>query len=268
MSKRRRKVTPALPLKVQTLFVLTKMTDSFVFYRSFYEAVKELTDSDRLAVYEAIMHYALNDKEPKAGGIVAAMFTLIRPNLDANKNKRINGMKGGRPKKEDAENNLSETKPKPNTNQTKTKHEPNGDGDGDVNGDDDCKMKKKNEDVEIYRAFAKLSLTVAEKDKLLSEGFTQQEIDDTLDAIENYTGNHKYKSLLLTCRTWIRKDRKQNAPKQPQQITTPSGVQLTDEMIAAADRYGNIPLRKDEATRRTLMYNMNQQKEFWASDWN
>lgn len=39
------------------------MKDSFVFYRSFYEAIKLLNDEQRLKLYEAIFEYALNDIE-------------------------------------------------------------------------------------------------------------------------------------------------------------------------------------------------------------
>lgn len=75
------------------------MMDSFVFYSSFYEALQEIEDPEtRLAVYDAIAGYALTGKEPELKGMQAAMFRLIRPQIDANNRRREYGMKGGRPK--------------------------------------------------------------------------------------------------------------------------------------------------------------------------
>lgn len=82
------------------------MRDNFIFYRSFYEGAKVLKDSDRIKLYEAIFEYALDNKEPNLKGYPLGMFSMARPQLDAN-NKRYNdglkgaehGKKGGRPKK-------------------------------------------------------------------------------------------------------------------------------------------------------------------------
>lgn len=82
------------------------MRDNFIFYRSFYEGAKVLKDSDRLKLYEAIFEYALDNKEPNLKGYPLGMFSMAKPQLDAN-NKRYqdglkgaeHGKKGGRPKK-------------------------------------------------------------------------------------------------------------------------------------------------------------------------
>ena len=79
---------------------------SFVFYRSFYEAISDLPDADRLACYEALMAYALDGVEPKDKGVVSAIYKSMKPQIDANNRRYINGCKGaqygklgGRPKK-------------------------------------------------------------------------------------------------------------------------------------------------------------------------
>lgn len=95
------------------------MRDSIVFYKSFVEALNELPDEDRLRLYDAILNFGIYDKEPELSGIDAAVFALVRPQIEANNRKYQNGIKGGRPK------NQSETKTKPNDNQTKTKTKPN-----------------------------------------------------------------------------------------------------------------------------------------------
>ena len=93
--------------------------DSFVFYRSFFEAVSQLKERDQAAVLLAVCDYALNGVERSLSGIPAAMFMLIKPNLDANQRKYENGKKGGRPKTKTG------TKPKPNDNLEQTETEPN-----------------------------------------------------------------------------------------------------------------------------------------------
>lgn len=58
------------------------MTDGFIFYASFYEAITELEDHDQLAVYRAICEYALNGNEPELTGVASAMFKLMKPQID------------------------------------------------------------------------------------------------------------------------------------------------------------------------------------------
>ena len=67
--------------------------ESFVFYRSFFEALQDLKDKDRLKVYDAICELALNENETKLIGIAKTMFTLIRPQILSNTEKYKNGKK-------------------------------------------------------------------------------------------------------------------------------------------------------------------------------
>ena len=90
--------------------------DSFVFYRSFYESMKELDNKSKLEIYEAIAEYSLNQNITELSGISKAIFILIKPQIDANFVRYENGKKGGRPKEEE-----TKTKPKRNQNETKTK---------------------------------------------------------------------------------------------------------------------------------------------------
>lgn len=82
------------------------MRDAYVMYRSFWEAIKDLPDKDIAQAIKAISEYALDDIEPQTDGIVATIFRLIKPQIDANNRKYENGCKGakygalgGRPKK-------------------------------------------------------------------------------------------------------------------------------------------------------------------------
>lgn len=103
----------------------------FLFYRSFYEATKNLPAELYKEIMTAIMEYALNGERMELSPMADCAFQLIKPQIDANNRRRENGNKGGRPKKEteeetkETESEAKETEPKPNPNLTKTKPKPN-----------------------------------------------------------------------------------------------------------------------------------------------
>ncbi len=104
------------------------MRDSFVFYRSFYEALVDLPKDIQGEVFTAIMEYSLNGViTENLTPVARSIFTLMRPQIDANNQRYMNGCKGGRPRKE-------ETEPKPNVNQNETEPKPN-DNDNDNDND-------------------------------------------------------------------------------------------------------------------------------------
>lgn len=112
------------------------MMDSIVFYRSFYDAIEDLDDESRLEALEAIIRYGLYDEEPSLTGVCKSVFTIARPLIDANKQRAINGKKGGRPRNKkpmvienenhrlsDSETNgYEESKPNKNKNKNKNKN--------------------------------------------------------------------------------------------------------------------------------------------------
>ena len=68
--------------------------DSFVFYRSYFNAIETLPDASQLKLYRAIVQMSLNGKEPKLPGILKGMFELILPQIKANQKRYKNGLKG------------------------------------------------------------------------------------------------------------------------------------------------------------------------------
>ncbi len=95
--------------------------DSFVFYRSFHDAIQDLSDPDKLLIYDAITQYALDRIEPDLQGFPKTIFKLIRPQIDANWRRYENGTKGGAPTGnrnalKQPKNNRTTTKPQPNVN--------------------------------------------------------------------------------------------------------------------------------------------------------
>jgi len=130
------------------------MKESFVFYRSFYEALTEMSKENQADCLMALANYALNGEETELSPEARLFFTLVKPQIDANNQRFLNGQKGGRPKK---------TKTKPNNNQNETKPEPNVN----VNVNDNKKRNKKEkvfipptiDEVREYVAEKKLSVS-------------------------------------------------------------------------------------------------------------
>lgn len=72
---------------------------SFVFYASFHEALEELSDVKYGKLMRAINNYAINGVMPELKKELRMAFLLIKPQIDANTERRENGKSGGRPKK-------------------------------------------------------------------------------------------------------------------------------------------------------------------------
>lgn len=116
--------------------------ESFVFYRSFRDAFNALDKDVRLRMYEAVIDYGLDLIEPHFEGIEKVLWTLIRPQLEANNKRFENGCKGGNPnfkkgqpnpyylkgeknKKNNIKDNQKITKRQPKDNQKITERLPN-----------------------------------------------------------------------------------------------------------------------------------------------
>ena len=117
--------------------------DSFIFYRSFMEALSELNDEQYAKVFRAITKFALDGKELKLTGIEKVIFQLIKPQLIANQKRYDNGCKGGRKStKTEPNDNQNETETQPNKNQTITKTKPNENDNVNVNVNDNYNNKQ------------------------------------------------------------------------------------------------------------------------------
>lgn len=79
---------------------------AFSFLRSFYKSACNLENNKPLQAdfLMAVCNYGLNGIEPEPGGELAALFELVRPNLDISFAKSVAGAKGGSRNKADESN--------------------------------------------------------------------------------------------------------------------------------------------------------------------
>lgn len=185
------------------------MRDSFVFYRSFYNAIKKLSPEDFKDCFVAIADYALDGKEVETDGIERTVFELIKPQIDANNKRYENGSKGGRPKTENKPN-ANQEKPnnnqnKPNDNQTITNHEPNVNENVNVND-----IKKKDTNVSKEKAPRFIPPTRQEVTAYCEEKGYNIDVERFIDyytANGWMVGRNKMKDWKAAVRNWKRGQR-------------------------------------------------------------
>lgn len=73
--------------------------ESFVFYKSWQEAIDLLPIDVQALAYRAIVRYACTGEEPQLGGMVKIILTMAQPVIDTNNRRFEGGLKGGRPRK-------------------------------------------------------------------------------------------------------------------------------------------------------------------------
>ena len=173
---------------------------SFLLYCDIIHTIEKLSDEQAGKLLKHILRY-VNDQDPIAEDVLTEIaFEPIKQNLKRDlvkyeeiKEKRSEAGKTGANKR--WQNIANDSKR--------------------IN--DIAKIAVNDNDIviskDIYRSFAHLSMSKDELNKLLTT-YSQQDVDDILDAIENYKDNKKFKSLYLTAKKWLSK----NEPKQPSKI--------------------------------------------------
>lgn len=128
-----------------------------IFYRSFYESVSGLSPLIKAELYDAIFEYGLNFKEIEfTNEISKALFTLIKPQLDANIKRFENGNK---PKTKQTESK-TEAKQK----QKKSEVEANNNVNVNVNNNESIEERKS-------KFYAALSIYINEYPKKMLRDF-------------------------------------------------------------------------------------------------
>lgn len=165
--------------------------DGFVFYRSFVEALECLDEKEAYECFKAIAIYALDGEEIEMSGVVKALFLTIKPQIDANNHRYLNGCKGGRPKE-----NQTITKIKPKENLTITKLEPKE--------KEKDKEKDKEKVKEKYGENNRVTLTLDEYSKLVTD-FGYEDTQAAIQLLDDYIVDKGYKSKsnYAAIRRWV-----------------------------------------------------------------
>lgn len=99
----------------------------FTWYRSYYDALKELPAEEFRAIVLAVCAYALDGEEAELSGVARAIFTLIRPTLEVGRSKAENRSRAEQTSlsAEQTGNRPEQTKNKPEQTQNKRKQTDN-----------------------------------------------------------------------------------------------------------------------------------------------
>lgn len=174
------------------------MRESVLFYRSFYDAVKNLPPEEFKKSVQSIMEYGLNEIEPDTDGIEKTVFLLAKPQIDANNRRYENGRRGGKPK-----SNQDVTKPEPNRNQTVTKPEPK------EKEKDKVKVKDKEKDnIKRFAPPTQEEVTAY----CLEKGYSvdAERFIDFYEAKGWMIGKNKMKDWKAAVRNWARSQRQES----------------------------------------------------------
>jgi hypothetical protein len=176
------------------------MKTGFILHLDSLQVLDELTDEQAGVLFKAIKAYHEGNSVQLDFAMKMAFIPFknqferdqIKYEKTCERNKR-NGAKGGRPKKPTETQKTHAVLEKPKKPDNKNKND----------------NKNNNTITNIYRSFAHLSISQKELDKLLIDN-SKEDIDHILDQIENYAQNTKFKSLYLTARNWLNR----NKPKE------------------------------------------------------
>ena len=209
---------------------------AFSFYRSYYEASKDLPREAQADFLMAICAYIFDGVEPDLQGVASAMFKLAKPTLDTSIKRASAGQTGGKSKANAKQN---ESKPEANDKQTDSNDEANPKrymiNDYMINdqmiNDKEKIDKKEKPQRHKHGQYKNVLLSDDEIEKLKTE--FPLDWQDRIERVSEYvasTGKH-YSNFLAVIRAWAKKDR----PKIVAKNDVQSGLAQALELLGVQD---------------------------------
>lgn len=224
------------------------MRDSFIIYRSFYEAICDLDADSQAQVFKAICEYSLNFKEIEMTGIAKTIFKLIKPQLDAN-NKRFEN--GSKPKNTQKESE-TQAKPKQKESESEANNNVNVNKNNNVN-----KNLNKNDNV----------IDISDKSEN-KQNFKNWSVEDFQEQIKINRLDYSDKELWSFFNYWSEKDQKGKMKFQLQKTWETSKRLIT--WFNNSDKFqpkNNIQVQKEQmhdAFKSATIKMRDQAAEKWA----
>lgn len=183
---------------------MTKEIEYCQFYKSFYDAIKQLPKDKQDTEIRNLLDYCFEGVIPDEQSII---FIMAKPNIDSSVNSFLAGEKGGRPKKDDIQPEI------------KTEVKKGGKKGGFLTGDknqeedkDKDKEEKEEEDKEekfTLGEYENVFLFKREKDKLISDlgeekfNLCIKKLSLWLEDKKQQGQKDKYKTHNLVIRKWV-----------------------------------------------------------------
>ena len=186
---------------------------AFSFYRSYYEASKDLpTKEDQADFLMAICSYIFDGVEPEITGVASAMFKLAKPNLETSIKRANAGQIGGSSNKKEnkvkANDKQNESKTEANDKQSESQAEAINDymiNDYMINEKEKINKKEKPAKHQ-YGKYKNVLLSDDELEELKKE--FPVDWQERIERVSEYCASkgRAYKNYLATIRAWARKD--------------------------------------------------------------
>ena len=178
---------------------MAKDKKGFILYSDLIHTINKLSDEQAGKLFKHILEY-VNDNNPESDQFTEVVFEPIKQTLKRDLQK-YEGIC-----KRNSEN------ARKRWDATASDRIPNDAKNADKEKDKDKVISK-----DIYRSFAHLSISNSDVEKLLDK-YSIAEIDEVLDAIQNYKGNKNYTCLYLTANKWLSKNKKTTEIEEPREL--------------------------------------------------
>ena len=191
--------------------------ESFVFYRSFMEAIEMMRPEDQLECYKAITQYALDGTIPESG-VARGVLLLSKPIIDKN-NTRYENSKGSKKKAND-ERTASE--PQANDERTASENEQYVSVSVSDSVSDSVSESEKKKEKRSRAAFVKP--TVEEVREYCMERKNNVDPDAFVDFYDSKgwkVGKEPMKDWKAAVRTWEKRESREPPKGQPRQQAPP-----------------------------------------------